>query len=155
MNRIGAAYGALGSLGDEIGGDAGALPAIEAGLWGSAAPRSLASDSAGGCSATSRGCARFSPTPRSTRSTYATRAHEILEDVQRDRLTLGRPSDSGVRATADGVAATRVVLATLTPLLNGRGDALSPVAATGCGAWAPSSPRSATPTAGAIRRRAP
>ena len=56
---------------------------------------------------------------------YATRAHEILEDVQRDDFGATVPSDSGVRATADGVAATRVVLRTLTPVLNGRGDALT------------------------------
>jgi high-affinity iron transporter len=54
---------------------------------------------------------------------YATRAHEILEDVQRDRLGSPTPSDDGVRATADGLAATREVLGTLAGLLAGRGDA--------------------------------
>jgi hypothetical protein len=56
---------------------------------------------------------------------YATRAHEILEDVQRDQLGAAGPSASGVRATADGVAATRVVLGTLRSVLAGRGDALT------------------------------
>src|ERR1700742_2600820 len=51
---------------------------------------------------------------------YATRAHEILEDVQRDRLD----DASGVRATADGVAATRTVIGTLRDVLAGRGDVL-------------------------------
>jgi high-affinity iron transporter len=54
---------------------------------------------------------------------YAIRAHEILEDVQRDDL--GDPS--GVRATADAVAATRTVIGTLRTVLAGRGDVLQQV----------------------------
>ncbi len=122
MNRIGAAYGALGPLGDRIDGFRGALPKIERGLWGSAAPASLAVDSR----RLQHDVARLRPVLARAPIdplTYATRAHEILEDVQRDRLTLPTPSGSGVRATADGLAATRVVLATLAPLLAGRGDA--------------------------------
>jgi high-affinity iron transporter len=60
---------------------------------------------------------------------YATRAHEILEDAQRDMLS-GRSapwSGAGVQATADSLAATREVIGTLRPLLDGRGDALVPV----------------------------
>ncbi|MCW2952431.1 MAG: EfeM/EfeO family lipoprotein [Conexibacter sp.] len=60
---------------------------------------------------------------------YATRAHEILEDAQRD-LVSGRAapwSGAGVRATADASAATAAVVGTLVPLLQGRGDALPPV----------------------------
>jgi hypothetical protein len=52
-----------------------------------------------------------------------TRAHEILEDVQRDRMD----EAVGVRAVADGVAATRTVMHTLHDLLAGRGDALQTV----------------------------
>jgi high-affinity iron transporter len=58
-----------------------------------------------------------------TPADYAIRAHEILEDVQRDRMD----DASGVRATADGVAATRVVIGTLHDVLAGRGDALQTV----------------------------
>jgi len=54
---------------------------------------------------------------------YAIRAHEILEDVQRDRMA----DATGVRATADGVAATREVIGTLHGLLAGRGDSLQTV----------------------------
>ncbi len=50
---------------------------------------------------------------------YAIRAHEILEDVQRDTM--------GVRATADGVAVTRTVIGTLRTVLSGRGDVLPQV----------------------------
>jgi high-affinity iron transporter len=55
--------------------------------------------------------------------TYATRAHEILEDIQRDRLG----ERTGVRATADAVSATQTVLGTLRPILRGRGDVLAQV----------------------------
>jgi len=60
---------------------------------------------------------------------YATRAHEILEDAQRDMLSnVAAPwSGAGVRATADAAQATNVVIGTLLPILNGRGDALGPV----------------------------
>ena len=53
---------------------------------------------------------------------YATRAHEILEDAARDLLSGADVpwSDEGVLATAAGLAATREVLATLQPLLDGR-----------------------------------
>src|SRR5262249_58482612 len=59
---------------------------------------------------------------------YATRAHEILEDAQRDFLSgVDVPwSREGVLATASGVIATREVIGTLRPLLGGR-DALQPV----------------------------
>ncbi len=60
---------------------------------------------------------------------YATRAHEILEDAQRDMLS-GRAapwSGAGLQATADSLAATRAVIDTLRPLLDGRGDTLPPI----------------------------
>lgn len=50
---------------------------------------------------------------------YATRAHEILEDAQRDLFS--------VRDTADGVVATRKVMATLHDVLAGRGSVLQQV----------------------------
>jgi iron uptake system EfeUOB component EfeO/EfeM len=53
---------------------------------------------------------------------YATRAHEILEDAQRDQLS-GRAakwSGEGLLATAAGLQATDRVLKTLDPVLSGR-----------------------------------
>jgi hypothetical protein len=117
--RIGAAYGALGPLGDAIASRG--LGRIESGLWSGARPASLARFGA----RLRVDVARLGRVLRSAAIdplTYATRAHEILEDVQRDRLSRRTPSDSGVRATADGVAATRVVLGTLRKVLAGRGD---------------------------------
>jgi hypothetical protein len=53
---------------------------------------------------------------------YATRAHEILEDAQRDFLSGDDVpwSGAGVLGTAAGIAATKEVIGTLTPLLQGR-----------------------------------
>jgi high-affinity iron transporter len=119
--RVGAAYGALGALGDAIAGDLGH---VEDGLWGAARPRALAPAATRLRASVARlrgvlGGSAITPLD------YATRAHEILEDVQRDQLGAAGPSASGVRATADGVAATRVVLGTLRTVLAGRGDALT------------------------------
>ena len=134
FQRVGAAYGALGPLGDAIDGGAGGLPRgvrdphwsglrrIEYGLWTAhEPPRALAAQSRALATRVAR-LRRVLATSPITPLDYATRAHEILEDVQRDRLA-GTPSDSGVRATADGVAATQVVLGTLSGVLAGRGDA--------------------------------
>ena len=140
--RIGAAYGALGELGTAIGGRPGAFPGgvhdphftglhrIERVLFG------------GGSLASLRGPAQrlVADTGRLRHRVrhmavepldYATRAHEILEDAQRDQLsgTEAPWSHAGLRTTADAVVATRVVLGTLRPLLQGRGDALPPVEA--------------------------
>lgn len=120
--RIGAAYGALGRLGDAIA--IGGLERIESGLWSGAAPAGLARDGARLRAEVAR-LRRVLHTAAIDPLTYATRAHEILEDVQRDRLSRRTPSDTGVRATADGVAATRVVLGTLRGVLAGRGDGLA------------------------------
>jgi iron uptake system EfeUOB component EfeO/EfeM len=53
---------------------------------------------------------------------YATRSHEIIEDVQRDLLSgMDVPwSRQGVLGTAAGLAATEEVFHTLEPLLSGR-----------------------------------
>jgi iron uptake system EfeUOB component EfeO/EfeM len=53
---------------------------------------------------------------------YATRAHEILEDAQRDLLSGTEVpwSKQGVLGTAAGLAATSEVFHTLQPLLSGR-----------------------------------
>ena len=134
FQRVGAAYGALGGLGDRLDGGAGGLARgvrdphwhglqrIEYGLWSAhAAPRALVGVS-GSLQADVRRLRRALGRSPITPLVYATRAHEILEDVQRDQLA-GTPSGDGVRATADGLAATNVVLGTLAPLLRGRGDA--------------------------------
>jgi hypothetical protein len=109
---VGAAYGALGDLDARI---TGALEALQRDPLDARAARRLAS-AARELPAALRH-AELAPVE------YAIRAHEILEDVQRDRMG----DATGVRATADGVAATREVIATLHDVLAGRGDALQTV----------------------------
>ena len=60
---------------------------------------------------------------------YATRAHEILEDAQRDFMSgTDVPwSGAGVLGTAAGLAATQEVIGTLVPLLQGRENTLTQV----------------------------
>jgi hypothetical protein len=121
--RIGAAYGALGALDDAITAD---LHVIERGLWTSARLAPAAARRL------QRAVARLPHALRSGAITpldYATRAHEILEDAQRDQLSLALPrwSGAGVLATAAGLAATREVIATLHGVLAGRGDTLGQV----------------------------
>jgi hypothetical protein len=57
---------------------------------------------------------------------YAARAHEILEDAQRDLMSGNQVpwSGEGVLGTAAGVTATREVVRTLAPLLQGRDNTL-------------------------------
>jgi iron uptake system EfeUOB component EfeO/EfeM len=138
--RIGAAYGALGALGSAIDARSGSLPggvhdrafgglhAVERGLWTGAPARALVPVAA-------RLVADVRRLPRRLRTMdiapldFTLRAHEILEDAQRDELggAAAPWSGAGVRATAGAYAATRAVLRTLSPLLNGRGDVLPPV----------------------------
>jgi iron uptake system EfeUOB component EfeO/EfeM len=137
--RLGAVYGAFGDLDSAIDGQAGGLPhgthdrhftglhRIELGLWGRAPVRSLTPLVAG----LARNVGRLRTTIPKTKIEpldYATRAHEILEDAQRDFLSgVDVPwSHEGVLATAAGVQATRVVIDTLRPLLGGQ-DSLDPV----------------------------
>jgi hypothetical protein len=110
--RAGAAYGALGDLGAAI---AGSLATLER----SPLSRPAAARLEGAARRLPAGLRAAPLAP----SGYATRAHEILEDVQ--RRDLGGPA--GVRAAADGLAATRAVLATLHDVLAGRGDVLQQV----------------------------
>lgn len=137
---LGAAYGALGDLDGAIDGGPGGLPRgvrdhgftglhrIEYGLW---TGRSMASLRAPAALLTRdvarlpRALARLAISPLD----YATRAHEILEDAQRDFLSgVAAPwSGAGVRATAAAWRATGVVLGTLHATLSGRGDALQGV----------------------------
>ena len=57
---------------------------------------------------------------------YAARAHEILEDAQRDLLSGSQVpwSGAGVLGTAAGVTATREVVRTLVPIMQGRDNTL-------------------------------
>jgi iron uptake system component EfeO len=137
--RLGAVYGAFGDLDRAIDGLPGGLPRgvrdpaftglhrVELGLWGAAgvrtlrpAVRRLAHDV--------RRLWRATPRARITPLDYAIRAHEILEDAQRDVLS-GKDvpwSHEGVLAASSAVEATRVVIGTLRPLLAGQA-ALDPV----------------------------
>jgi iron uptake system EfeUOB component EfeO/EfeM len=138
--RLGAAYGALGDLDQTIDGNPGRLPGgtadphftglhrIEMGLW-TGAPTAALSGQAALLAANVRHLRRIVPTKKIGPLEYATRAHEILEDAQRDMLSgVDAPwSGAGLRATADSLAATEVVIGTLRPLLAGRGSALEPV----------------------------
>jgi hypothetical protein len=137
---LAAAYGALGTLDEEIDGNPGRLPGgdhdphftglhrIEMGLWSGESPAQLLAP-------TDYLASRVKHLQVAVRQiaisplVYATRAHEILEDAQRDMLSgIDAPwSGAGLRATADSLAATEFVVGTLKPLLNGRGSTIEPV----------------------------
>lgn len=137
--RLGAVYGAFGDLDGAIDGQPGGLAhgihdarfsglhRIELGLWSSESVTSLRPVVARLASDVRR-LRRAIPHARIAPLDYATRAHEILEDAQRDFLSgVDVPwSREGVLATSAGVQATRVVIATLRPLLAGR-ESLQPV----------------------------
>jgi high-affinity iron transporter len=126
--RIGAAYGALGRLDDAIEGRGNGLHRIERGLWSGERVAALVPEA-------KRVQAAVAHVPHALRAgpldplDYATRAHEILEDAQRDQLSgvLPQWSGAGVLATAADLDATHVVLGTLQPVLAGRGDVLGQV----------------------------
>ncbi|HTT95679.1 MAG TPA: EfeM/EfeO family lipoprotein [Solirubrobacterales bacterium] len=137
--RLGAAYGALGKLDEEIDGNPGRLPGgahdpeftglhrIEMGLWEGEAPARLLGPTdylAAKVRRLRRVVGRVAIPPL----VYATRAHEILEDAQRDMLSgVDAPwSGAGLRATDDSLAATDFVVRTLRPLLAGRDSTLEP-----------------------------
>lgn len=135
--HLGAVYGAFGALNDAIDGAPGGLPGgvrdphftglhrLERGLWrgddNDASAHELL-DLAMRLGGDVRLLIGHLPSVRITPLEYATRAHEILEDAQRDLLSGADVpwSHEGVLATAAGLTATREVLATLRPLLDGR-----------------------------------
>jgi high-affinity iron transporter len=138
--RLGAAYGALGDLDEAIDGSVGdlargardphftGLHRIEHVLWTGRPPAAIvpfALRLRADVARLPRKLARMAIAPLD----YATRAHEILEDAQRDQLSgaAARWSGAGVVATAGDLAATREVIATLRPVLSGRGETLPPV----------------------------
>ena len=130
--RLGAVYleGPIASLNDEIDGNPGGLRGgtsspdftglhrIEFGLWTGQSPRRLIpyvnklADDVNVLKATL-------PSVHISPLSYATRAHEILEDAVRDLLSGADVpwSGAGVLGTAAGLAATREVLVTLRPVL--------------------------------------
>ncbi|HTA14870.1 MAG TPA: EfeM/EfeO family lipoprotein [Solirubrobacteraceae bacterium] len=131
--HLGAVYGLFGTLNEAIDGVPGGLPRgsgdprftglhrIEMGLWTGARARSLEPFAV----RLTRDLAhlrRVLPSVQISPLEYATRAHEILEDAQRDLLSgVSVPwSGEGVLGTAAGLAATQEVFHTLEPLLQGR-----------------------------------
>lgn len=137
--HLGAVYGLLpGTLDARIDGMPHALPGpgapapsfsglhrIEMGLWTGAPPASLVPWAVR--LRTDVGTLQqVLPTVQIDPLDYATRAHEILEDAQRDLLSgTDVPwSGAGVLGTAAGLAATQEVINTLTPLLEARDGTL-------------------------------
>jgi high-affinity iron transporter len=135
--HLGAVYGLLpASLNDRLAevppstGDTTfpGLHRIEKGLWTGQAMHALVPVSV----AVSRAIATLRhvlPRTPITPLVYATRAHEILEDAQRDLLSGTEVpwSHEGVLGTEAGLAVTRKVISTLVPLLNGRDNTLGTV----------------------------
>ncbi len=137
--HLGAVYGLLpGTLDEQIDGLPQALPGpgaptvsfsglhrIEMGLWTGAPPASLV-PWATRLQTDVGTLKRVLPTVQIDPLDYATRAHEILEDAQRDFLSgTDVPwSRAGVLATAAGLTATEEVVSTLTPVLEQRDGTL-------------------------------
>jgi hypothetical protein len=133
--HLGAVYGLFGSLDQAIDGIGAGLPGgnsdprftglhrLEMGLWSGASPRSLVALAAR-LTGDLRRLRAILPSVQISPLEYATRAHEILEDAQRDLLSGTHVpwSGQGVLGTAAGLAATSEVFRTLQPLLSGRED---------------------------------
>jgi iron uptake system EfeUOB component EfeO/EfeM len=132
--HLGAVYGLFGSLNQEIDGmPGGLLPGgapdphftglhrLEMGLWSGVPMRSLA-PIADKLARDLQSLRAILPSVQITPLEYATRAHEILEDAQRDLLSGTHVpwSGQGVLGTAAGLDATSEVFHTLAPLLSGR-----------------------------------
>jgi iron uptake system EfeUOB component EfeO/EfeM len=124
---LGAVYGALGSLDVAIDGRNGDLHRLERGLWSGASVAGLAPE-ARRLTADVRRLGRAVPRERIAPLDFVTRAHEVLEDAQRDFMSGADVpwSGEGLLATASGLRATRELIATLGPLLRGK-DATDPV----------------------------
>ncbi|HXC46291.1 MAG TPA: EfeM/EfeO family lipoprotein [Solirubrobacteraceae bacterium] len=131
--HLGAVYGLFGALNQEIDGMPdgllagaadprfGGLHRLEMGLWDGAPPRSLV-PVADSLTRNLHSLRSILPSVQITPLEYATRAHEILEDAQRDLLSGTHVpwSGQGVLGTAAGLGATEEVFHTLQPLLSGR-----------------------------------
>jgi hypothetical protein len=104
------------------------LHMIEKGLWTGRSPRSLVATA----SAISRAVVKLRQTIPGMwvgAFNYILRAHEIMEDAQRDLLSGAEVpwSKEGVSATAAALVADRKVIQTLTPVLTGRDNTLGVV----------------------------
>lgn len=101
------------------------LHRIELGLWTGAPPRSLVPVATALSHAVVR-LRRVLPGVAIDPLAYAARAHEILEDAQRDLMSGDDVpwSRAGVLGTEAGVIATREVIATLVGLMQGRDNTL-------------------------------
>jgi high-affinity iron transporter len=138
--HLGAVYGLFGALDRRIDGTPGGLPGgaadphftglhrLELGLWTDQPLHPLQRWSALLAVDLSR-LRRSLPRMQISPLNYATRAHEILEDAQRDLMS-GldvQSSGQGLLGTAAGIAATNEVIHTLAPLLSGRDNTLPEV----------------------------
>ena len=142
--QLGGAYltGSLAALNEKIDGTPGGLPGgvsnprfsglhrIEYGLWSGAAPSSLA-PSAGKLESDLAEMAGRLPHAEITPTEYSLRAHEILEDAERDQLsgTAVPWSGEGVLGTEAGLTATERVIATLRPFLHSGDKEEAPIGA--------------------------
>jgi len=138
--HLGAVYGLFGNLDQEIDGNPGGLPGgaaspqfsgfhrLELGLW-SGRPLGSLEHWSSLLARDIRRLQRVLPRTRIDPLDYATRAHEILEDAQRDLMSgVDVPwSGQGPLGTAAGIAATDEVIKTLVPLLSGRDNTLAEV----------------------------
>ncbi|HTX32825.1 MAG TPA: EfeM/EfeO family lipoprotein [Solirubrobacteraceae bacterium] len=127
---LGAVYGEFGTLNQSIDGLPGGLPGgvddprftglhrLEYGLWTGQPLRRL-EPVAARLRADVRQLTRVLPTVALPALDYVTRAHEILEDAERDFLsgTSVPWSGQGVLATQASLSATNVVFRTLGPLI--------------------------------------
>jgi hypothetical protein len=132
--HLGAVYGLLpGNLNDRLAQiptdlnqtDFSGLHRVEKGLWQGATLRSLVPVSQA-ISAAIPSLKRTLPKTQIDPIDYAARGHEILEDAQRDLMSGSQVpwSGEGVLATAAGITATREVVGTLAPLMQGRDNTL-------------------------------
>ncbi len=131
--HLGAVYGLFGDLNQEIDGmPSGVLAGVadprfsglhrlEMGLWSGVSPQSLL-PLADALARNLQSLRKALPSVQITPLEYATRAHEILEDAQRDLLSGTHVpwSGQGVLGTAAGLDATEEVFHTLQRLLSGR-----------------------------------
>jgi high-affinity iron transporter len=140
--QLGAVYltGSLAGLNERINGTPGGLQGgvsnprfsglhrIEYGLWSGAAPASLAPVARQLESALAEMAARL-PSAALSPSEYSTRAHEILEDAERDQLSGAAVpwSEEGVLGTEAGLTATERVMATLHTLLHSGDSEEAPI----------------------------
>jgi hypothetical protein len=138
--HLGAVYGLFGNLDQEIDGNPGGLAGgtasprfsgfhrVELGLWTGRSLEPLVRWSML-LAQNIRQLERVLPHTQIDPLDYATRAHEILEDAQRDLMSGAdvRWSGQGPLGTAAGLAATDKVIKTLVPLLSGRDNTFAEV----------------------------